>query len=39
MLLGFRSGRVRSGVMVELVQVAGVSELVSLLRLIGTVCI
>ena len=39
MLLGFRSGRVRSGVMAGLGQVDGVSELVLLLRLIGTVCI
>ena len=37
--VGSRSGRVRSGVMVGLVQVGGVSELVSLRRLIGTVCI
>ena len=39
MVLGSRSGQARSGVMAGLAQVAGVSELVSLLRLIGTVCI
>ena len=38
-LLVSRRGRARSGVMAELGQVAGVSELVSLLRPIGTVCI
>lgn len=38
MLLGSRSGRVRFGVMAGLAQVGGVSEPVSLLRLIGTAC-
>ena len=38
MVLGSRSGQARSGVMAGLAQVDGVSELVSILRPIGTVC-